>query len=286
MGVENTPLKNQEAKKTFETGAQKDTSANRGRYDLISHIFLRRLAIHLEKGAAKYASRNWEKGIPLRVLFTSMVRHAYQWIAGEVDEDHLAAVSCCIMFLMHTEKKIELGDLTKGLLVDLPDSYFLGRGYEGKPQETIDAEVAALKAMKETISNLATELLDRATPVDKGIAKAMSFVEKFGTSDPDEIQRLTKPKFVNPYETDPNRTILFDMGQADGREGIEPKATASEDYMQGFNSMGFPRLPQARQPIDEDTLMYSRGRNDQLDLQPAQYPTNEHYMAGYNKDVQ
>ena len=121
------PLKATE-QRDFETGAKRDHSENRGRYDLISSILLKRLAVHLEKGAQKYTARNWEKGIPLCRSFESLIRHAYQWQSGEQDEDHLAAVACNIMFLIHTEKRIQDGELPQSLLRDMPKVY-LEAGY-------------------------------------------------------------------------------------------------------------------------------------------------------------
>ena len=113
-------LKNAGEHKVFDTGARRDTSTNRGRYDLISPTFLKRLAIHLEKGAAKYTARNWEKGIPLHRCAESLLRHFLQWLNGENDEDHLAAVSCNIMFLIHLSEKISSGSLPESLLVEMP----------------------------------------------------------------------------------------------------------------------------------------------------------------------
>lgn len=107
----------------FDTGAKRDMTGNRGRYELISHIFLKRLAVHLETGAVKYDARNWEKGIPLHRSFQSMIRHAYQWLSGDKTEDHLAAVACNVMFLIHTEDQIKAGVLPAELLKDMPKGY-------------------------------------------------------------------------------------------------------------------------------------------------------------------
>ena len=108
-------------KEGYATGATRGTAVGRGRYDLISSRFLRRLAIHLEKGAEHYAPRNWEKGLPLCRSFGSMIRHAYQWLSGARDEDHLAAVACNIMFLIHTEELIQEGLLPSSLMDELPN---------------------------------------------------------------------------------------------------------------------------------------------------------------------
>lgn len=87
----------------FDTGAVRDPARGKGRYDLISPYGLKRLALHYEAGAAKYADRNWEKGIPASRCFSSAVRHLFRWIAGERKEDHLAAAAWNIFAIMHFE---------------------------------------------------------------------------------------------------------------------------------------------------------------------------------------
>ena len=82
---------------------------------MISPIFLRRLAIVLEKGAGKYPSRNWELGLPLGRYLNSALRHLEQALEGLNDEDHLGQASFNIMALMHTEEMINRGLLPKEL---------------------------------------------------------------------------------------------------------------------------------------------------------------------------
>ena len=52
-------------RRDFPTGSRRDSREGKGRYDLISPIALRRLALVCERGAAKYGDRNWEKGQPM-----------------------------------------------------------------------------------------------------------------------------------------------------------------------------------------------------------------------------
>lgn len=89
--------------KVWESGAGKEDSQGRGRYDLVSTYGLRRLAKRYEDGAQKYAERNWEQGIPYMKLVDSMKRHLDQWIEHEDSEDHLAAVAFWAFALMHYE---------------------------------------------------------------------------------------------------------------------------------------------------------------------------------------
>ena len=91
----------------YATGAVRDRRDGKGRYDLLSPIAMRRVAQLLERGADHYGDRNWEKGMPLTRFFDSGVRHAYQWLEGERDEDHLAAAVWNFMCIMHGEEMIE-----------------------------------------------------------------------------------------------------------------------------------------------------------------------------------
>ena len=104
----------------FDSGAVRDVGENKGAYELISPLFIRRLALHLEKGAGKYEPRNWEKGMPMGRTMQSLMRHAYQYLEGDRSEDHLAGVACNIMFLIHYEDMINRGKLP-AKLNDLPN---------------------------------------------------------------------------------------------------------------------------------------------------------------------
>lgn len=104
----------------FETGAVRDAADDKPRYDLISPIMMERLAHWLRIGAKKYSERNWEKGIPLMRSIASLQRHLYQYIGGDGSEDHLAAICCNAMFLIHTDEMIDRGILPI-TLEDRPD---------------------------------------------------------------------------------------------------------------------------------------------------------------------
>lgn len=61
---------------------------------------LTRFAELMRKGAKKYAPRNWELGVgedELERAKESELRHMVQYISGEDDEDHAAAVFFNIM---------------------------------------------------------------------------------------------------------------------------------------------------------------------------------------------
>ena len=73
----------------------------------------------MEKGAAKYADRNWEKGMPLSVFLDSALRHTFKLLAGQTDEDHAAAALFNVSGFIWTQEQIANGRLPESLN-DLP----------------------------------------------------------------------------------------------------------------------------------------------------------------------
>jgi len=98
----------------------RENAPGKGRFDLISPIFMKRLAIVMEKGANKYADRNWEKGMPLHKYIDSALRHISQILEGETDEDNAGQAVFNIMAYMHTKEMIDRELLPKEL-DDMPD---------------------------------------------------------------------------------------------------------------------------------------------------------------------
>lgn len=80
----------------FESGMVRDTSEGKADYSLVyDGPMLDRWAVHLSKGADKYTPRNWmlARGEEEMARFrASAARHFAQWMNGETDEDHAAAV--------------------------------------------------------------------------------------------------------------------------------------------------------------------------------------------------
>lgn len=89
-------VKDSGARQQFASGMQRDTQDNKTRYHLIfDGPMLERWAEHLTKGAQKYDEGNWLKAQgdeELRRFRASAVRHFIQWMRGDTDEDHAAAV--------------------------------------------------------------------------------------------------------------------------------------------------------------------------------------------------
>lgn len=110
-----TEVKDSGERRETVTGAVRDRQQGKGRYDLITPIGLRRLALHYENGARKYNDRNWEKGMPLSWFLDSAMRHLYDYMNGDRSEDHLAAVAWNALGFIHIEQLIRDGKLPKEL---------------------------------------------------------------------------------------------------------------------------------------------------------------------------
>jgi hypothetical protein len=112
-------LKDSGARETWSTGANRDISQGKGRFDLLPMWAIERLAKLFEAGCIKYGDRNWEKGIPIARYVDSALRHLCRFARGDEDEDHLVAAAWNIMCAMDTEARVELEKLPESLL-DLP----------------------------------------------------------------------------------------------------------------------------------------------------------------------
>lgn len=84
------------ARAEFVSGMRRDTEAGKTLWHLIyDGPMLRRYAELLTRGAAKYVPRNWMQAAgaaELERFVSSACRHFAQWVAGDEDEDHAAAV--------------------------------------------------------------------------------------------------------------------------------------------------------------------------------------------------
>lgn len=88
-------------RESFESGAVRDTQEGKPRYDLIPPAPLKRVAELYARGAEKYSAHNWTRGMGTSRMLASAMRHLEQYRAGDVDEDHLAAVVFNIFGIMH-----------------------------------------------------------------------------------------------------------------------------------------------------------------------------------------
>lgn len=93
-------IKDSGERTTFETGAQRDMHAGKGRYDLLPWYGIHEVAVLCENGAIKYGEHNVDKGIPQHSLLDSGARHLAKHIRGETDEDHLRAAAWNILWAL------------------------------------------------------------------------------------------------------------------------------------------------------------------------------------------
>ncbi len=90
------------------------------RWDLLPPYAMMKVVEVYTIGARKYADRNWEKGISFSRIFAAMMRHAWNYWAGQqkdpVDgQHHLASVVWCALALMTYEvTHPEMDDRPKG----------------------------------------------------------------------------------------------------------------------------------------------------------------------------
>lgn len=89
-------VKDSGKREEFTSGMVRDVTDGKVDYSLcLDGPMFERWAAHMTKGAAKYDARNWMKasGDPELDRFKqSAFRHFMQWMRGETDEDHAAAV--------------------------------------------------------------------------------------------------------------------------------------------------------------------------------------------------
>ncbi len=80
----------------FDGGMVRDTQEGKPRYDLLDRPFLRRWAELMARGAEKYGADNWRLACTEEAharFQASALRHLMQWLDGDADEDHAAAVA-------------------------------------------------------------------------------------------------------------------------------------------------------------------------------------------------
>lgn len=80
---------------SFKSGMLRDVQSGKPRYDLLDRSMLKRWAELMARGAEKYGENNWKKASTeeeLRRFESSALRHLFQLLDGETDEDHAAAV--------------------------------------------------------------------------------------------------------------------------------------------------------------------------------------------------
>lgn len=105
-------VKDSGARRQFESGMQRDVQDDKTLYSLaFDGPMLERYAVHLTKGAKKYEARNWMKARgeeELERFKESAIRHFIQWLRGDTDEDHAAAVFFNINGYEYTRERVPI----------------------------------------------------------------------------------------------------------------------------------------------------------------------------------
>ena len=105
-------VKDSGQRQEFSGGMVRDIADNKTWWSLVyDGPMLKRWAQHLTNGARKYAKRNWMKAegeAELERAKDSAARHFAQWMAGERDEDHGAAVYFNINLAEYVREKMEM----------------------------------------------------------------------------------------------------------------------------------------------------------------------------------
>lgn len=90
---------------------------NFGRYPFNALVELSKV---YEAGAAKYAPRNWEKGIPVSSFIDSAFRHLTKFKNGDTDEPHLAQYCWNVFGALQMHRWATIGDVDEAMN-DLPE---------------------------------------------------------------------------------------------------------------------------------------------------------------------
>jgi hypothetical protein len=89
-------VKDSGRREDFDSGMRRDTEDGKLDFTLVlDGPMFERLAAHLTKGAVKYGRRNWQLANSQEEyerFKRSAFRHFVQWLRGDRDEDHAAAV--------------------------------------------------------------------------------------------------------------------------------------------------------------------------------------------------
>lgn len=112
-------LKDSGKREEYASGMRRDTQEGKPMYSLIDADMLRRWADHMTKGAAKYGRNNWRlarSAEELERFKDSAFRHFMQWLAGEIDEDHAAAVIFNLAAASYVERRLDDLDFDESML--------------------------------------------------------------------------------------------------------------------------------------------------------------------------
>jgi hypothetical protein len=127
-------VKDSGERRSFGTGSVRDVRTGKGRYDLIPPKAVKRIAQHFENGAVKYGDKNWELGQPLSSYLDSGLRHTFNLLDLQVDEDHAAAGIWNLIAFLCTADWIIEGRLPR----DLDDIGYCDALEEAREDKALD----------------------------------------------------------------------------------------------------------------------------------------------------
>lgn len=104
-GPDFSDLAEEQSIRKFETGAVRDSNANKPLIHTLLGYTRQRFGYHMAKNANKYGEGNFMKGIPTEAYLESMDRHLAAYMEGDRSEDHLAAILFGINGIMLNEKR-------------------------------------------------------------------------------------------------------------------------------------------------------------------------------------
>lgn len=113
--MENYKVKDSGKREEYPSGMRRDTQEGKPDYTLIDQVGLERVAIHLVKGAEKYGRDNWRKANSEEELTrfkSSALRHIFQWLRGDTDEDHMAAVVFNLFSAEYVKERLNSNSFT------------------------------------------------------------------------------------------------------------------------------------------------------------------------------
>jgi hypothetical protein len=125
-------------RREFETGAVRDMSEGKGRFDILPYYGIEAVARLMEQGAKKYGERNCFKGIPNHSFLDSGMRHASKFLRGMADEPHLVMAAWNLLMAVDQQERVKRGllppelddcgvtvDVECGDLIDAPGPHFI-----------------------------------------------------------------------------------------------------------------------------------------------------------------
>ena len=116
MGKKQYITKDSGKRQDYESGMRRDTQEGKPDFSLLltdlpyDEQLLTRWASLMERGATKYGRRNWQLACSQEELDrfkASAFRHFVQWVTGQDDEDHAAAVLFNIQAHEYVKYKME-----------------------------------------------------------------------------------------------------------------------------------------------------------------------------------